>query len=99
MKQGKRIIINFIYDGLMDWYVRIPYGNNGGVWNSRTYVYKYFPKSEHTFQDAIDWRLMMMKKLEAEGKRGNVDKIKGRWHTAKKFEEEEKAGMYKEFLQ
>ena len=95
---GKRTIISFIYDGLMDWYVRIPHANTCGQWNLDNYVHKYFPKSEHTFQDAIDWRLNMMKKLEAEGKRGNVDKIRGRWHTAKKFEEEEKAGMYKEFL-
>jgi len=95
---GKKTITGFIYDGSMDYYVRIPHANTGGVWKLDTYTHRYFPKREYSFQDVLDWRMKTMIELEANGKRGKTRNGCGKWHTAEKFAKEEASGMYAKFF-
>jgi len=95
---GKLVITSFIYDGFQDWYLRIPHSSMDSVYRSYSFYCEYFLKSEHSFQDVLDRRLEMMKILEKTGKRYMSKYNKGRFKTAKMFEEEEANGLYKKFL-
>ena len=100
MGNGKKTIISFIYDGYLDWYVRIPHSNTKGVCTADNYNHKYFSKRDHVFQDCIDWRLMMMKELEQKGLRTLTPgpRARGRWLSSAKFEKEALDGMYDKYI-
>jgi len=94
---GKKTITSFIYDGMLEWYLRVPYSNVGVVYKPDAFYSKYFSKREYTLQDVIDKRLEIMKQLERDGKRF-VTENTPRFITAKKIEDDERNGLYEKLL-
>tara|TARA_R110002096_G_scaffold38637_1_gene106565 strand:+ start:1143 stop:1442 length:300 start_codon:yes stop_codon:yes gene_type:complete len=90
---GKTTITPFIYDGMLDFMLRVPYSHT----SSLPYPYKleYFNKKEFSFQHVLDRRLELCREFEKAGTR--VPKLgvgKGRWVSADYLEQEEANGEY-----
>lgn len=91
---GKRTVISFVYVGMFDWLIRIPYSGvaPGGT---ITFYHEYMNKKEYTFRQVIDRRQFMMEQLEKDGLRfpptGNW---KGKHLTAAMFALKDKRGDY-----
>lgn len=94
----KPTVLSFIYDGMVDWYLRIPHSQLKPGYNPDAFYCEYFHKKDHKLQDVIDRRLEVMKELERTGKRFPSKYNKGRFKSSVLFEEEERNGLYKKHL-
>ena len=90
---GKRTIISFIYDGMMDYNLRIPHSfATVQAYNPDNFSGRYYAKCDYTLRDVINERLILMKELEQKGLRSPIS------INAKKLKADDEAGMYDEII-
>lgn len=90
---GKTTITHFIYDGMLDFMLRVPYSQSS--YQPYPYKLEYFNKKEFSFQHVLDRRLELVKECEKNGTRcAKLGRGKGRWVSADYLEQEEANGEY-----
>ncbi len=89
----KRTIVSFIYDGMMDYNLRIPHSfATVKQYNPDNFSGRYYAKSDYTLRDVINERLILMKDLEKKGLRSSKS------INAKKLKADYEAGKYEEII-
>jgi len=107
---GKKTIETFIYDGMCDYYLRIPLtqppGNGPKDYSPQYWITKYFPKSDYTIRQVLDIRMEMVKDAEAKGLRkfrppkgakSDANGFTYRIKDSRFFEQEEREGKYAKY--
>ena len=90
---GKRTILSFIYDGFLDYNLRIPHSfATAQAYNPDNFSGRYYAKSDYTLRDVINERLILMKDLEQKGLRSSKS------INAKKLKEDDADGKYDEII-
>ena len=99
---GKKTIETFIYDGISEWYLRIPLTKPSGIkhYDPKYSWTEYLPKDKFTIRQAIDRRLELLKEAEERGLRRKVPTATGfasRVKTSAFFEKQEADGLYDKY--
>ena len=90
---GKRTILSFIYDGMIDYNLRIPHSfATVQAYNPDNFSGRYYAKCDYTLRDVINERLILMKELEKQGLRSPKS------INSKKLKADDEAGMYEEII-
>tara|TARA_R110000764_G_scaffold84853_3_gene165502 strand:- start:3559 stop:3876 length:318 start_codon:yes stop_codon:yes gene_type:complete len=101
---GKKTITTFIYNGVLDYYLRVPLTQPPGKkaeYSPQYFITEYYPKDSFTLRQVIERRLEIVKDAEAKGLR----KKKGitrqgfsfRIKDSAFFEKEEREGLYEKY--
>ena len=97
---GRKTIEPFIYDGILEWYLRIPLRQPKGqraIGYDRQYFYtEYLSKQKYTMKQTLERRLELVIQFENEGKRRKTQ-YKNRLCDSAKFIQEEKDGLYDKY--
>ena len=76
---GKKAIESFLYNGISEWYLRIPLkqpkgakGKRGEIYNPQYFKTEYLPKDKYSLLDALERRLEIVKDAEDKGLRNKI---------------------------
>jgi len=101
---GKKTITTFIYDGALDWYLRVPLTQPPGKkaeYSPQYFITEYYPKDSFTLRQVIERRLEIVKDAEDKGlrkKQGVTRKgFSFRIKDSAFFEKEESEGLYEKY--
>lgn len=102
---GKKTITTFIYDGAVDWYLRVPLTKPKGMscdeYSPQYFITEYYPKDSFTLRQVIERRQEIVKDAEAKGlrkKQGATRKgFSFRIKDSAFFEKEEREGLYEKY--
>lgn len=94
---GKPVIETFIYDGICEWYLRIPLTRKKNQeYSPQSFLTEYMPKDKFTFKDVLERRMEMVVRAEEAGLRKKYP-FSIRAKSSETFIKEEADGLYEKY--